>query len=139
MTNLKTWMLHLATNPAAERSGETLIEKPPHVEPSRPLADEKPSGNGSHHPIRIGPPRVGRPMRLGDCWSDLGHRYPGAHPQLDTEMAVDAAGRLQRRLLDTLLRAVGAVLRGFRCRASVPLDQSSPCGEKRRQLSVLVI
>ena len=64
MTNLKTWMLHLATNPAAERSGETLIEKPPHVEPSRPLVDEKPSGNGSHHPLRIGPPRVGRSMRL---------------------------------------------------------------------------
>ena len=34
-----------------------------------------------------------------------------------------------RRLLDALLRAVGAVLRGFRCRASVPLDQSSRCGE----------
>ena len=52
MTNLKTWMLHLATNPAAERSGETLIEKPPHVEPSKPVADEKPNGNGSHNVIR---------------------------------------------------------------------------------------
>ena len=65
MTNLKTWMLHLATNPAAERSGETLIEKSPHVEPPRPLAHEKPSGNGSDHPIRIGPPRARRPMVLG--------------------------------------------------------------------------
>ena len=64
MTNLKTWMLHLATNPAAERSGETLIEKPPHVEPSRPLVDEKPSGNGSHHPIRDRTPKVRRSMRL---------------------------------------------------------------------------
>ena len=65
MASLKTWMLQLATNPAAERSGETLIEKPLHVEPSRPLADETPSGNGSQHPIQIGPPRVGRPMILG--------------------------------------------------------------------------
>ena len=41
-----------------------LIEKQIHVEPSKPLADDKPSGNGSHHPIRIGPPTVRRPMRL---------------------------------------------------------------------------
>ena len=31
------------------------------------------------------------------------------------------------------------VLRGFRCRTSVPLDQSSRCGEKRRHFSVRVI
>jgi uncharacterized protein len=64
VTRLKTSTLHLPTNPAASPSGETLIEHPPHLEPSRPLADEKPSGNGSHDPIRIGPPRVGRSMRL---------------------------------------------------------------------------
>jgi uncharacterized protein len=64
VTSLKTWMLHLATNPAADRSGETLLEKSPRVEPSRPLADEKPSGNGSHYSIRIGPPSVGRSMKL---------------------------------------------------------------------------
>ena len=40
-----------------------MIEKPRHVQPSRPLADEKPSTNGSHHPILGEIPRVGRPMR----------------------------------------------------------------------------
>ena len=64
MTNLKTWMLRLATNEEAERSDRTMIEKPSHVEPSRPLANEKPSSNGSHHPILGEIPRVGRPMRL---------------------------------------------------------------------------
>ena len=78
MTNLKTWMLHLATNPAAERTGETLIEKPPHVEPSRPLVDEKPNGNGSHHPIRHRTPKGGAPNEISDYRSDLAHRYPGA-------------------------------------------------------------
>jgi uncharacterized membrane protein (UPF0182 family) len=65
MTNLKTWMLHLATNLETEPSDRTKIEQPPHLEPSRPLADEKPSGNGSHHPIPIGPPRAGRPVVFG--------------------------------------------------------------------------
>ena len=64
MTNLKTWMLRLATNEKAERSDRTMIEKPSHVEPSRPLANEKPSSNGSHYPILGEIPRVGRPMRL---------------------------------------------------------------------------
>jgi len=41
-----------------------MIEKPTHVEPSRPFADEKPSANGSHQPILGGHARVGRPMRL---------------------------------------------------------------------------
>jgi len=64
MTNLKTWMLRLATNEEAERSDGTMIEKPSHVEPSRPLANEKPSSNGNHYPILGEIPRVGRPMRL---------------------------------------------------------------------------
>jgi uncharacterized protein len=45
-----------------------MIEKPPNIEPSRPLADEKPNGAGGHHVIRETPPRVGprvvRPMGL---------------------------------------------------------------------------
>ena len=41
-----------------------MIGKPTHVDPSRPLADEKRSTNGSHHPILGEIPRVGRPMRL---------------------------------------------------------------------------
>ncbi len=47
-------------------------------------------------------------------------------------MALDAGAWLYRNLLDTFLFTVGAVLRGFRCRVSVHLDQSSPCREKRR-------
>jgi len=35
-----------------------MIEKPTHVEPSRPVAAEKPSANGSHHPILRGRPRL---------------------------------------------------------------------------------
>jgi glycosyltransferase involved in cell wall biosynthesis len=54
------------------------------------------------------------------------------HLRLDTEGAVDAATWLLRRLLDTPVSAVGAVLRGFRCRTSVPVEQSSPGGEKQR-------
>jgi len=47
-----------------------MIEKPPSVEPSKPFADGKPNGNGSHDVIRETPPRVGgprgveRPLRL---------------------------------------------------------------------------
>jgi len=47
-----------------------MIEKPPHIEPLKPVADGKPNGNGSHQVIRETPPRVegprgvGRPMRL---------------------------------------------------------------------------
>ena len=40
-----------------------MIEKPPHVDPSRPLAEEKPNGNGSHHIIGKTPPRVGPRVR----------------------------------------------------------------------------
>jgi uncharacterized membrane protein (UPF0182 family) len=46
-----------------------MIEKPPHVEPSKPVADGKPNGNGSHNVIRemqprVWPPREGRPIGL---------------------------------------------------------------------------
>ena len=45
-----------------------MIEKPPNIEPARPLADGKPNGNGSHHVIRETPPKVGpragRPIGL---------------------------------------------------------------------------
>jgi uncharacterized protein len=45
-----------------------MIEKPPNIEPARPLADGKPNGNGSHHVIRETQPRVGpgvsRPIGL---------------------------------------------------------------------------
>src|SRR5690242_2389531 len=65
MTNLKTWMLHLATNLETEPSDRTKIEQPPHVEPSRPLADEEPSANGNQYAVTQGaPPRVRRTMRL---------------------------------------------------------------------------
>jgi len=42
-----------------------MIEKPPHVEPSIPVADGKPNGSGSHHIIRETPPRVGGPRGIG--------------------------------------------------------------------------
>jgi uncharacterized membrane protein (UPF0182 family) len=47
-----------------------MIEKPPHVEPSKPVADGKPNGNGNHNviretPLTVGGPRgVGRPIRV---------------------------------------------------------------------------
>ena len=41
-----------------------MIEKPTHVEPSRPLANEKSSANGSHHPILGERTRGGRLTRL---------------------------------------------------------------------------
>jgi hypothetical protein len=41
-----------------------MIEKPSHVEPSKPVADGKPNGNGSHYVIRETQPRVGHPRRL---------------------------------------------------------------------------
>ena len=64
MTNLRTWMLHLATNLETEPGDTAKIEQPAQVEPSRPLSDVKPGGNGNHQPIRIGPPTEGRPIRL---------------------------------------------------------------------------
>jgi hypothetical protein len=42
-----------------------MIEKPPHLEPPKPVADEKPNGRGSHYIIREEPPRVGRPRGVG--------------------------------------------------------------------------
>ncbi len=42
-----------------------MIEKPPHIEPSKPVADGKPNGNGSHNVIRETPPRVGGPRGVG--------------------------------------------------------------------------
>ena len=35
-----------------------MIEKPPHVEPSKPVADGKPNGNGSDNVIREVQPRL---------------------------------------------------------------------------------
>ena len=42
-----------------------MIEKPPHVEPSKPVADGKPNRNGSHNVIGETPPRVGGPRGTG--------------------------------------------------------------------------
>ena len=42
-----------------------MIEKPPRIEPSIPVADGKPNGNGSHHIVRETPPRVGGPRGIG--------------------------------------------------------------------------
>jgi uncharacterized membrane protein (UPF0182 family) len=42
-----------------------MIEKPPHVEPSKPVADGKLNGSGSHHIIRQTSPRVGGLRRVG--------------------------------------------------------------------------
>jgi uncharacterized membrane protein (UPF0182 family) len=41
-----------------------MIEKPIHLEPAVPIAGEKPSTNGSHHPFGGGHPRVGRPLGM---------------------------------------------------------------------------
>jgi hypothetical protein len=38
-----------------------MIEQPPPVEPSKPLADGKPNGNGSVHVIHEMRPRLGLP------------------------------------------------------------------------------
>jgi hypothetical protein len=42
-------------------SGRTMIEQPPHVEPSTPLADGEPNGKGSVHVIHEMRPRLGLP------------------------------------------------------------------------------
>ena len=47
-----------------------MIEKPPRVEPAKPLASEKPSTNGSHHPIREEAPKDRTPYETGDCRSE---------------------------------------------------------------------
>ena len=41
-----------------------MIEKPPHVEPPKPAAYEKPNGHGRHDVIRETPPRVGGPRGI---------------------------------------------------------------------------
>jgi len=45
-----------------------MIEQPPNIDPSKPVADGKPNGDESHNVIRevqprVGPPREGRPRR----------------------------------------------------------------------------
>ena len=122
----------MASYREAERSGRTMIEKPTHVEPSRPLADEKPSTNGSHHPILGELTRVGRPMRLAIVGAisiiALLAFIPSWIQKWLWMRQLGYAG-----VFWTLLSVRWELsLRGFRCYASVPLDQSSPCGEKRR-------
>src|SRR5580700_12232775 len=48
-------------------------------------------------------------------------------------MAMDAAARLRRHLLDAAVGSVGDVLLGFRLRLSVPLAQSSSGCQKQRR------
>ena len=50
--------------------------------------------------------------------------------RLSGEMAVDAAARLHRHLLDASVGSVGNAMLGFRRRFSVPVDQS-PTGRQK--------
>jgi uncharacterized membrane protein len=41
-----------------------MIEQPPHIEPSKPVADGKPNGNGSYNVIQKTQPKVKRTIGL---------------------------------------------------------------------------
>ncbi len=69
------------------------------------------------------------------CCGDRTHHSTRVDPRCNTEMALDAATRLQRSLLDDPVSAVGIVCRGLLCCISVPLDQSSLRGEKQGHCS----
>ena len=60
------------------------------------------------------------------CSRGLVHCCSDGYRGLSGKMAVDAAARLRRSLLDAAVASVGDVLLGFRLRLSLPVDQSSP-------------
>ena len=122
-----------------------MIEKPPDVEPSKPVADGKPNGNGSRNVIlevqpRVELPRGGprdaprRPLGLVIIGVISVIAILAIVPSWIQKWLWMRQVGYSRRLLDTLLRALGAVWRGFRCRTFIPMDQSSLCGEERFHL-----
>ncbi len=102
-----------------------LIDKPIHVEPSKPLADDKPSGTGSHHPLRIGPPRVGRPMMPGIVGATLVVILECIPSVIQKWLRIREVG------YTGVFWTLFSVRQKLFCAAfvvvSVPLDQSSPC------------
>ena len=104
-----------------------MIDKPTHVEQSQPLVVR-----GTEVTIFSEGQRMA-PYETRNCRSDLVHRHPGVHCQRGYRNGSWMREVGYTGVFWTLLSVRWELLlRGFRCRVSVPLDQSSPCSENRR-------